>query len=422
MMKRFFVLQVVILALISSQGYGFGVKDKLGIGFNVNMQKLYGDTRSGDFEYGGTPLLFRYDLNRRVFLDADLAYSKLSTRLPGNAGDNAQLLNFGFKVGYRFFSDTRFNPLLYLGVGAFNFKLDNNTRFWDGYGSVGTGAEYFVSPGVSLNLTGDFRYTSGDDFDGSRAAVGTDGFFTVAFGLNYYLGNRSRHSDGSDFAVYDDLYDITAEEALLDKVMEDQATSATAIVVTMAEVAALTDEKNALEQRVANNDMEIMLLKLKLNSVTEYEEMLLDRARITGVQPAGDSGDDPILREYKNALVLFEAEEFEDAIDAFRALLKQYPENEEISDWWYWLGESYFHVGDYDSAQKSFEWSLMTNRNHARDEITHIMLAMSQWRAGELQQAHDEFEFILRNTTDRECAKMVRGFMARIESELPAEE
>ncbi|MCH7679993.1 hypothetical protein IID10_11635, partial [candidate division KSB1 bacterium] len=36
------------------------IYSKLGVGFNVNTQKLRGDMRSGRLVYGGTPLVVRY--------------------------------------------------------------------------------------------------------------------------------------------------------------------------------------------------------------------------------------------------------------------------------------------------------------------------------------------------------------------------
>lgn len=414
-MKRISILaSVMVLLVMQVQVFGFGIKDKLGIGFNVNTQRLYGDTRSGDFVFGGTPLVLRLDYTPSLFLETDLTYSKLSTRLPGNTGDHAQFINLGVKAGYRLLSDRRFNPLIYMGAGAFNFKLDNATRFWDMYGSLGAGFEYFLTPAVGLNFTGDFRYTTGDDFDGSRAAVGTDGFFNFALGLNFYLHKRSALSKKSDNSIYGDVYDISAEEATFDDLMKAEYATTTD-AEEMQEITELTEEKTALSSRMEQKEEEIRLLRYKLEAVNRYEELLEDRLKITGMNP-GDVGSDPVARDFKNAMVLFEAEEFEESAQALITLLKENPRDEQVSDWWYWLGENYYHIGDYDSAKKSFEWSLMTNRNHSRDEITHLMLGLSLWKSGESKQALSEFDLLLRNTADSRLAAMLKNFVERIQA------
>ncbi len=419
-MKRILMFLVVLLAFFVSQLYGFGVKGKMGIGFNVNTQKLYGDNRSGDFVFGGTPLILRYDFKPSAFIESDFTYSKLSTRLPGRTGDNAQMLNLGFKLGYRFRSQRRFNPIVYVGAGAFNFKLDNNTRFWDGYASLGGGAEYFFSPNVGLNFTGDFRYTTGDDFDGSRTGLGKDGFFTFAMGFNFYLHKKSGHSGRSGFSPYgDDLYDVSSEESSFDDFMRSN-NGTTTDAATMQEITELTEEKTALETRVEQKETEIQMLNFKLNSFNQYEELLMDRAKITGMEVSTEDVDsNPVVHNYKNALVLFEAEQFEDAVDLFKKLLRTHPNHEQASNWWYWLGESYYNIGDYDSAEKSFDWSSLKNRNHSRDETTHMMLGLSQWRGGQLQKALDEFKFLLRNTNNRRSSDLLNGFIEKIQSELP---
>ena len=419
-MKRMLMFLVVLLAFFVSQLYGFGMKGKMGIGFNVNTQKLYGDNGSGDFVFGGTPLILRYDFKPSAFIESDFTYSKLSTRLPGRSGDNAQMLNLGFKIGYRFHSQRRFNPIAYVGAGAFNFKLDNNTRFWDGYASFGGGAEYFLHPNVGLNFTGDFRYTTGDDFDGSRMGLGRDGFFTFAMGVNFYFNKKTGHSGRSAFSPYgDDLYDVSSEDSSFDDLMNSN-NGTTTDAATMQEITELTEERSALETRVEQKETEIQMLHFKLNSFNQYEELLLDRAKITGMDVFPEnSHSNPVARDYKNALVLFEAEQFEDAVDSFKNLLKTHPNHEQASNWWYWLGESYYNIGDYDSAEKSFEWSLLKNRNHSRDATTHIMLGLSEWRGGKLQNALDEFNFILRNTYDRQTSDLLNGFIEKIQSELP---
>jgi len=189
-MKRTYTLGLLLNLLLVGILFA-GIKDKLGIGVNVNSQRLYGDNLRGDFVFGGSPLILRYNFKPKLFLDADLGFSKLSTPFAGTTLET-EMINIGLKLGYRFFHENRFNPIIYVGGGAFNFKQGNSQRFWDGYAAAGAGAEFFITNFLGLNVSGDYRYTTGDDFDGSRLGKGKDAFVNVAGGVVFYFGGRTR--------------------------------------------------------------------------------------------------------------------------------------------------------------------------------------------------------------------------------------
>jgi len=83
-MKRISIFIFLVAAMTVSHLFG-GIKDKLGLGLNINAHKLYGDTRSGSLGLSGGNLLLRYRLKPALFLESELGLLRLSTQLSMSA-------------------------------------------------------------------------------------------------------------------------------------------------------------------------------------------------------------------------------------------------------------------------------------------------------------------------------------------------
>ncbi len=200
-MKRISIFTFLVAAMTVSHLFG-GIKDKLGLGLNINAHKLYGDTRSGSLGLSGGNLLLRYRLKPALFLESELGFLRLSTQINGTSLDT-DMLNFGVKAGYIFLTSQIYQPFIYVGLGALNFS-DNSGRFWDGYAALGAGTEFFASDFLAVNVTADFRYTSGDGFDGGLEGARKDGYLNLGLGFIYHF---DRHSNqGEDFPEFDPFY------------------------------------------------------------------------------------------------------------------------------------------------------------------------------------------------------------------------
>jgi len=205
-MKRISIFIFLVAAMTVSHLFG-GIKDKLGLGLNINAPKLYGDTRSGGLGLGGGNLLVRYRLKPALFLESELGLLKLSTQINGTSLDT-DMLNFGVKAGYAFLTSQIYQPFIYFGLGALNFS-DNIGRYWDGYATLGAGTEFFASNSLAVNFTADFRYTSGDGFDGGLSGWRTDGFLNLGLGFIYHFDGRSNQYDpyiSEDVPEFDSFY------------------------------------------------------------------------------------------------------------------------------------------------------------------------------------------------------------------------
>jgi len=201
-MKRISMFIFLVAAMTVSHLFG-GIKDKLGLGLNINAHKLYGDTRSGSLGLSGGNLLLRYRLKPALFLESELGFLRLSTQTNGTSL-HTDMLNLGAKAGYTFLTSQIYQPYVYFGIGALNFGKFKylfevsplaSFSFWDGYVALGVGTEFFASDFLAVNVTADFRYTSGDGFDGGLEGARKDGYLNLGLGFIYHFDRHSNLGD-----------------------------------------------------------------------------------------------------------------------------------------------------------------------------------------------------------------------------------
>jgi TolA-binding protein len=407
---RFFIL--ILLFWYANVAAG-GVKEKLGIGFNVNTQKLYGDTRNGQFVYGFNPIQLRYNIKPRVYLESEVGIGQLSNRFTG-VTRSTDLLNLGMKAGYRFRRWDKVNPLVYLGIGVLNFNLGTGSRFWDGYGAVGVGTEVFFGDRLGINFTGDYRYTTGDDFDGRNTGNHKDGFLNLGMGLFYYFGSRT------NFDSEPEMSDAASEDLLpYEEVSDDNSEVAGMSDAPIFDSDFLASQKEELLKAKDEREKTIKILKIKLASwdmqLEKLEEELQNRKlfSLSNSTARALQENDNVMQLYRKGLSLYEAEYYQDAIRIFKNLLTENPDHVIATNFWYWLGESYFSAQDYGLAIEAFQ-KVIEDLNSSKNAISHFMLALSQWKMGNISQAKSEFEEILELYPNSLYEPLVRDYLAEL--------
>lgn len=419
-MKRIGLVSLVLVIFWFSSLFASGMKDKLAIGFNVNGQKLYGDTRTGGFEFGGNPLNLRYNFKPYAYLETDIGYSQVSAEFGSNVV-STDMVGVGVKLGYRLFDQSRLNPLFYVGLGALNFKGSNSQRLWDGYGALGGGAEFFLNRFLGLNLTGDYRYTTGDDFDGGNGSAGTDAFLNLSLGINYYIGRRQGYDSDADLTEWipgqsAPVEEVESENSAIEVAKQFAGTSAN------EEFKMLTFKRNQLLHSIEQRDKDIRLLQAKVATLNEHTEEVRDKMQMEGLMGSSDSDvkslniADSYLVQFRNGLVLYEAGYYENAIDTFNSLLKQNPGHRLASNCWYWLGESYYSTDDFVAAVDAFQNARARNNNSSRSEMILLMLGLSHWRSGNLTQARMDLENLLKSSVTNQYQALASEYLEEIGS------
>lgn len=382
-------------------------RSEIGIGFNVNVQKLIGDTRSGGLKFGGNPVLVRYNFQPFAFVETDMGLSQLSTTIRGMKQDT-ELWNVGVKLGYRLLHEKRIHPLFYLGLGVFNFSMGNE-RYWDAYGACGGGLEYFFNTYLGVNVTADYRYTSGDDFDGGDASFHKDAFVNISLGANYYLGvgaaPRSKSRNGNGRA----------------KISEVKTKAANGYRASNGNVTAnlktLHTERLLLEQSVDGKNADIRLLQARIAALDQEYKTLESKLAANGYRndaTDGASASSLIHKRYRTGLLYYEAEVYEEAVLTFRSIIHEHAHHPAALSSWYWLGESYYALKDYPAAASAFELTLLKAPLSTKSQMAQFMLGLCYLKAGEAAKARHQFELVLKAPLNAEYVNLAKSYLAEL--------
>ncbi|MCG8608060.1 tetratricopeptide repeat protein [bacterium] len=391
-------------------------RNNLAIGFHMNAQKLIGDGGRGAFEYGWNPISFRYNFRWHAYLESDVGFSQLSIPVTGGGNLDTDLINLGVKLGYRFLSESKFNPIAYFGLGVFNFKTGNSSRYWDGYGAVGGGAELFLTNYLGLNLTGDLRYTTGDDFDDRRSSTPKDSFVNLSLGMNYYFGGRGKNiPEGPEFG--NSVYGAEVEE-----IAASSWTVATNFEQPLTEEEPfdpVAELRNQLMESLAEKERTVGLLRAKVNAFEKRRAALEDQLRKHGqlewTQPDLDPKTQQLQQRLQAGLAYFAEEKYEDAILSLKSILYEEPDGHLSPTCWYWLGECHFNRGEYHAAIESFEiTALRAPVDSPKRETARIMLALCRWQLGEVEPAKSGLEEVLANISNSEFGPILHEYLIQL--------
>ncbi len=91
------------------------------------------------------------------------------------------------------------------------------------------------------------------------------------------------------------------------------------------------------------------------------------------------------------ALNYFSKKDYQRAINELNIVLTKHNDSETLASCSYWLGESYFRLGNYQNAIKFFE-KTATTANSSKTEEAKVMLGESNLRMGKVQEARQAFQ------------------------------
>jgi len=111
--------------------------------------------------------------------------------------------------------------------------------------------------------------------------------------------------------------------------------------------------------------------------------------------------DPAFVAAYESARDKFEHFDYQGAIDAFQALLKQNPNDPLADNCQYWIGECYFGLKQFQTAIIEFQKVFAYVQNDKYDDAQ-LMIAQSYTRMGQKDRARVEFETFINNYIDSE--------------------
>lgn len=413
-MKKY-IIGLFILVVINNTVFG-KVMDNIGIGVGIGGQKLYCDIPATGYGLG-IETYVKYTFVPRFSTSLALGYGEFSdgTFRMDESTFTTKAMIIDFKGTFHPIPDFFLNPSVYMGIGALNFyseKLQKRfpfegTYFWGG------GIEYKISPRIGLAGYFDYHYTDSDDLDDSQRAKEKDGFLNLKAGMTYYF--ESQEASGTKLLAeekapieeigdnYNDEEDTGEKElsALLDGVDQyEEGQDSDKQINTYVQLKSRLGE---LTDKISQKELEIEELKSQL----DYRQGRISELENTtkGISPspamAADVNYNDFSSNYKKALELYYARDYDASIYILSSLIKVYPNHSLASNCYYWIGESYFGKADYKKAIESFS-KVFNYSNSSKGDDALIMLGRSYLKLGQPQLANKMFNRLVNEYPDSE--------------------
>ncbi|MGQ9853510.1 MAG: tetratricopeptide repeat protein [Candidatus Oleimicrobiaceae bacterium] len=410
----------LMLALLAGQSPGQGVKDRLGLGFNLGAQKLYCDVYHTNFAPGAEGTV-KYLLGSRFSLVAGVGYGQFTDRAKTFT---TNFINADLKGQLALARPGRAIPYLLFGLGVFNWQYEKDPRWFDGSFIFGGGLEVVLQRRTSLELYADYRHTTGDGYDGIVSQE-KDGYLQVRAGFTYYFEDRITPQEKPPELIAMDEKDLAAwlgEEEAVDttkfRAFEEKlaATESTESRITMEEYLALKSKLDELNRLIADKEREIEALRAELDfrvdRIAELEEELRKK-RVAAPAGVGFERAGEFSTTYEEGLRAFYARDYTGAIQTFSGLLQAYPEHRLASNCQYWIGESYFGLGNYVAARDAFDKVFSYDFSYKKDDAA-LMMGRCYMKLGDNERARSSLEALLRDYPDSEYAPKAEAYLRRL--------
>ncbi len=414
-MRRIIVTMTIFLMVSSGWSQSLDY-NRLGVGFNLGAQKLFGDVLHTGFGIAFEGYA-KYQIKSNFFVGAGLGYGELSdgTFRVDKSTFITDMLTADLKAVYYPFNLSSILPSVYLGLGAFNFRNSYYGKRWNDISLFyGGGLEFLVNPQIGITANADYRFTSGDDLDPLQGGM-TDGYLNIRTGVTYYMRPQTGAAgvkvladaervpideiDGSLEGTEDVGDDeLSALIEGIDNFEENSSSEA-----TMDEYIKLKSRVDDLNDKIQQKELEIDELRAQLEARQQKVAQLENRMRSRGGAVAASFNIDAsdFSANYERGLENYYAHEYDAAIYIFNTILDTYPNHRLASNCQYWIGESYFGKGNYESALQAFEQVFQYENSVKKDDAL-LMMGRCYLKLGDANMASQMFNRLMSEYPDSE--------------------
>ncbi len=415
---------LLTLGLASAQTSG----NKIGIGMNLGVNRLYGDRGSqGSENIGfGTEAVLSYRILPFLELAYALGYGQVRyddpLRLPQKTTD---FVNSDLKGNFEVLPNSRFSPYASVGLGALWYAVRNQGfgRVWDAEFFGGGGLRYRASSSFDIYLGADYRYITSDTFDNQRSEEGSsdDGYFNVRSGFTYRLGS-GRDNEGVIAGQEVPFYEIDEEPGIVDPEYAGMQAQTSRQNIAggqqspkdMTEYVKLKSRIDDLSQKVDTREKEISVLQRDLGQRRRVLSSLENKVSAQGPVAVRTSSSMSGFSEiYEKALTHFYNQNYSQAISMFDLLLSQYANHSLASNCQFWIAQSHLGMSQYPQAIEEFTKVLAFERSFKKDDaLFHVGKTYLQIGSGDM--ARSAFTQLIQQFPYSEFLDEAKGYVARL--------
>lgn len=177
----------------------------------------------------------------------------------------------------------------------------------------------------------------------------------------------------------------------------------------------LQGEIQRLEQELSNKEAEIT--DLKSDVMAKDEEIgILETSSTTAPEPSQGNADmtGNYREDYQLALQSYYNRNYKTAIQMFDELLAVNSSHSLSDNCRYWIGESYYGLGNYNQAIIEFTKVSSFSKSNKMDDAQ-LKLGLCFWRLGDSERAAQEFERLISDYPESEYIEKAQQFLAKIQ-------
>ena len=116
---------------------------------------------------------------------------------------------------------------------------------------------------------------------------------------------------------------------------------------------------------------------------------------------------------YNDALDLFHARRYREAIDQYEALLSTSTTNSLSDNAQYWIGECYYALGDYRAAILAFE-KVFTFKNSNKNDFAQYKLGLCYYQLKDRERARQEFQTLVDNYQNSSLISSADKYLSKL--------
>ncbi|MCU0643885.1 MAG: tetratricopeptide repeat protein [bacterium] len=176
----------------------------------------------------------------------------------------------------------------------------------------------------------------------------------------------------------------------------------------------LQKELSDLERKLAQKDAEISTLKSDISSKEDKITQLESSSYKQQAQPAsGYSSTGSFRDDYQAALNEYYNRNYKTAIQLFEELLAKHETNSFSDNCRYWIGESYYGLGNFNQAIIEFTKVFSFSKSNKAD-ASQLKLGLCYWKLGDRVRARQEFERLVNDYPKSEYVSKAEQFLSKL--------
>ncbi len=382
-MKRviFLVLLITCLAVTAN-----AQKKILGMGGNIGGNVFFGDSRIFDSKIGiNSGIYGLLHFSPKFDLKLQVGFGKFGVFRTDQISKalNTSFVPVELNLHYLLLPKSSVNPFLHVGLGAMGFKTNGSPIFYDGLFIGGGGMSVPVNSKWSFMVTTDIRYTTGDDFNGVNKGL-KDAYISFQSGMTYYFNDSPQEFRRKE---------LLEKNRIIAQKEEDRRLELVQINTTISNLHTEFKKREAEIEELKEN------VKIRLSRIQNLEVQIAEFRKNRDQQelhkPLAIYTIEQVTQLYKNALQQFNARNYQAAINELTDLTIKFSEHPLISNFHYWIGESYFGMNNYSEAIKAFSRVEEIPSSHKLDDAL-IMAGVSYIKVGDFENAKVKLEKLIR--------------------------